>query len=196
MNACNIIATGESLKGFPLHRLNKHQPSNYSVNRAYRYVDCKYLVFYDFHGYNEFYDFGGQMITITQNQLHKEDPDIMHFWHEGRHGFNYTKGRVSSINNSGFMAINVAINMGFKRIYLLGYDMGWKYVPHFYDEPETYKPIFTYKDQKNFKVLCLPHFDGVVLPDGVEVINVVNPDYMSNLKRFPTITQNEYLKLI
>jgi hypothetical protein len=121
-----IMGGGSSLKPVLsdkklLSRLNKQVL--FGCNKAVDYFDCDYMVFFDPSFYDEYRKsidgFSGDGGIFAPTSLMANDDRITLI---NTIGQPYKNGVYSGIN-SGTLATSLAINMGFKDIYLLGIDL-------------------------------------------------------------------------
>lgn len=85
-------------------------------------------------------------------------------------------GVISSGGNSGYQAVNIAYQLGAKRILLLGYDMGGK---HWMKRPDQFEKHSPYNQWiYNFNMLA-----PVIASKGVEVINCSNVSALKCFKK-------------
>lgn len=104
---------------------------------------------------------------------------------ERRFGIGGDRTKVCWNNNSGAAAINLAVHLGAKRIYLVGFDMHSKQGRHFHNEYQMHKdPPY------ERHLLGFPQIKKDADALGVEIINC-NPD--SAITSFPTMTVQEAL---
>ena len=99
-----------------------------AVNDAYLLApDADLLWFCDqrWHGWHkarpEYLAFQGPRATLENFQIDEEG--LLHFRNDGLTGLCIEPDGVRTGSNSGYQALNLAVNMGAKRILLLGFDM-------------------------------------------------------------------------
>lgn len=99
------------------------------------------------------------------------------------------------------MAINVAIYLGFKKIYLLGFDHDWLatrgYSPHFYDESDDMNPAdmskFSYIEMIKISLRLFEIYDrlkAIAKRNGVDIFNLSHPSFLDTFpipKNLPNI---------
>jgi len=180
-----MIAGGPSLKGFDWNRLaNK---DCFAINRSYEVVpNAKFIYFADW----DFFDrhkagllaHTGQICTGYAANLCKrriEHPDVLEFKLTGADGLDKVSPGIRHGRNGGYASINAAYHLGYRRIYLLGYDMGRvEGQTHWHNGHPRIDPESIY-------VTMMKHYANFAQPlkdAGVEVFNL-NPD--SKLKVFP-----------
>lgn len=121
-----IVAGGASLKDFDFTRLNGKKVI--AINKAYKYVSQPDVLYWTD---GRFYTWYKDEIDVlkclkftvaTNNRSYTEDVTVIKNVNIESLDFNSSEGIYSS-NNSGFAAIVLAIKLGAKKIYLLGYDM-------------------------------------------------------------------------
>lgn len=148
------IASGPSLTAADCAKVEASGLYTIAVNyswRMARFADVIYA------GDPSFWDHQSGIINIPADKWTCLEPVAT------KHGINL-HGNFSSVGNSGARAIQFAIDSGFKRVILLGYDMSVKNGVHWYDDgskAEDYKNRFP-KWQRQFSQINLK---------GAEVIN-------------------------
>ena len=82
-------------------------------------------------------------------------------------GFSFEPNRIHYGDNSGFQAINLALQFGSEKIWLLGFDMHHNGKRHFFGD----HPAEIHKDSDYTHYIG--HFDTAarLLPEGIEIIN-------------------------
>jgi hypothetical protein len=131
---CFIIGGGPSLKGFDFSRLKGELVI--AVNRAWEHSSCAITFFLDeqFWGWTENGSLGKYaQENFLKHPSYKVTVNRNHFpYPEGINVVDYRRKAESSDTlregiycgcNSGFAALNLAVAMGAKEIYLLGFDM-------------------------------------------------------------------------
>jgi len=136
-------------------------------------------------------EFGGIVVACSP-RLHNSTCPWLHLMerHESKRGLSRTK--LSFCGNTGAMAINLALILGARRVFLLGFDMmlGKENKPNWHDlryeggREEVYRRFIK---QMQPIVTTLP----TVFP-GCEVINVTD---RSNLDLFPKVSLEEHFQL-
>lgn len=126
-------------------------------------------------------DFRGRKVTASR-QAHCKYEDVEFLEPVDVEGFESEWGKVSTGGNSGYVAIQIAVQLGFRQIVLLGYDFQPSSTgQHHWHEPHPSNAHPNYD-------LCLRRFDGMIRPLiklGVEVINCSS---RSALRCFPCRT--------
>jgi uncharacterized Rossmann fold enzyme len=121
-----IVAGGASLKGFDFSRLNGKKVI--AINKAYQYVSNPDVLYWTDGRFYNWYKNEIDMLKClkftvsTNNRSYTEDVTVVKNVNIESLDFNSSEGIFAS-NNSGFAAIVLAIKLGAKKIYLLGYDM-------------------------------------------------------------------------
>lgn len=133
----NIICTGNSLRGMDLNSIPGHK---IAVNFAYKYCDYDEMVCFDnpkHHGFPEDCHTLVEYGVGTGYELGSP------------HGIDRDPEKVIQINSSMIMAVNVAIHLGFKDIWVWGCDMEMVdgYV-HFYDTERADEKIRKHYDRR------------------------------------------------
>jgi len=176
-----VVGGGPSLKGFDWERLRDKYVI--VVCRAYQKVPwAKILYFTDkrfFEWYPDLISFKG--IKVSGGKT--EHPDIINYRFTGADGIELIKGRLRHGNNSGYAAINLAIQCGAKTIILLGFDMGGG---HWHQE----HPIPTRPHVYN---KMIPHFDSLAEQAKKLGVTILNASPESRLEAFPKITLEQAL---
>lgn len=132
---CFIIAGGPSLIGFDFERLRGHGRI-IAINRALEYIPWADIAFFmDWKLYKLYHEsipkkaewdrFKGRKVFL--NLMGRKLDDCYSVRSLGRTGcsFTHSKGLYHG-NNSGHGALNLAVALGCKPIYLLGYDCGFR----------------------------------------------------------------------
>lgn len=118
---CDIIAGGNSLRGFDFDQLTNFR---IVLNNVYKYIDYDLNVWYD-RPHNK----DKRVETIS---------DFGGIWFRKGRDIQRQYGVVSSCNSSLILAVNIAINLGYKEINIYGADFGAKDFLHWYDaEPAS-----------------------------------------------------------
>lgn len=133
---CDIIALGESLKGFDFSTLTNFR---IVLNNGYKYVPYDLNVWFDPppKGIKN-------LETLTTNGGRWEKSNNRGIQREGN--------LVSGSNSSLILAVNIAINLGYKEIDIYGADWGAKKYLHFYDEEPTPREVLK-RNNSNYKVI-------------------------------------------
>ena len=183
-----IVAGGPSLKGFNWSRLNGKDVI--AINRSYEVIpNAKYIYFADWDFFEKhkeaILNHGGQILTgYASNICRKriEHPDVTEYTLTGADGFETKPNSIRHGRNGGYAAINVAYHLGYKRIYLLGYDMGrngeethWHNGHPRIDPPSIYTTMLNHYDT----------MDKALKNVDIEIFNL-NPK--SKLKVFPFLS--------
>lgn len=111
-----------------------------------------------------------------------------------RRGISTRPGCVSWNGNSGGAAINLAVQLGVKKIYLLGYDMQADSEDKQHWHAHYIKNLNKKKDPKRLPfhrhIVCFQYIAKDAKKQGIEIINV-NPD--SAIQDFKRVSLNEVL---
>jgi hypothetical protein len=125
-DVCYVIASGPSLIGFDFDAL----PSGFRIgaNRSAWLAKCDALCTVDRNFHNkerERIASFGENAHVALSNTYAAIPDVSYWFHvQGLEGFALTP-RTLTGSNSGFAALNLAVQLGFKEIALLGFDMKW-----------------------------------------------------------------------
>jgi hypothetical protein len=124
-----LIGGGPSLQKFPFAQLKGRNVIG--CNDAFRlgHEVVKFCVFGDASWWNknkwELEKFQGGVVTCAPSLLHLQCDWLLQI-HRNRDGL-FTGGVVGWNHSTGAVAINLALSMGAGRVFLLGYDLGYKY---------------------------------------------------------------------
>ncbi len=99
-----------------------------------------------------------------------------------------------SYQSTAQMAINVAMYMGFKKIYLLGFDHDWLATrgvsPHFYEDNEKTQiselSVYSYTQMMEISLMLFRIYGKILSVSqkkGVEIINLSNPSFLDIFRR-------------
>jgi hypothetical protein len=131
-----IFATGPSLTQEDVDRCRGFK--TIAVNDAYRlapWADVLYFADYQWWNWHKdregFRSFPGVKVTIEQSAGLAPFDETMHALRNlnnvgGRDGLSLDPRGIKTGKNSGYQALNLAVLLGAKRIYLLGFDMKFK----------------------------------------------------------------------
>ena len=163
---CDIIAAGESLRGFDFDQLTSFR---IVLNNIYKYIPYDINVWFDnvnkllpkdelnkIHNLETLTCYGGRWIK-TNNR------DIVRGSNE-----------VSTCNSTLILAVNIAINLGYKEIDIYGADFGAVKYGHFYDQTPTPKTILE-RQNRNLKSIR-SMWDNLTFLDD-EIIKIKKPDH-------------------
>ncbi len=188
-----MIGGGPSLKHFPFSCLAGKNVIG--CNSAYHLGSgiVKYCVFGD-NGY--LHRNIREMVNFTQMKFVTCAPSLADFPSESfpnlfkmyreMEGCHTGGSTIGWNRNSGALAINLAVSLGSREIYLLGYDLSNEgQVSHWHDHDNTTTKEYSFEMfQRGFKSLQ----EG--LPEGTQVFNVT--DGSSRLQVFPRITFEQF----
>lgn len=119
-----IVGGGPSLIGFDFTRLDKYNVI--AINRAYEVLPrAQYTYFsdYRFWGWHQDGLLAHPSIKVTGSPINVNHPDVVQYKLTGYRGIDLRPGKLRSGNNSGYAAINLAVHLNARRIYLFGFDM-------------------------------------------------------------------------
>ena len=188
---CFILGGGPSLKDFDVDRLKEKRVV--AVNNSYSiapWADVCYFmdaIWYEWHKKELLKNYHGILITTAKQQ--KNNPNVM-FLERGpsRLGLAAEPHRLVRGTNAGYGAIGVAVHLGAKRIFLLGYDMRVVEGKHnWHEEHKRDVPTQVYKNQFMGGYLSLP------TPLEERKIEVFNATPGSLLDVFPKVDIEEIL---
>jgi hypothetical protein len=183
-----IVGGGPSLRGFDWNRLRGKKVI--AINKAFLYMPFADVLYWtDDQFYQWFSDgieaFHGLKVTCMRQRVGE---NIIRLHGCSGYGINIEPGYINSGNNSGYGALNLAIKLGAKKIYLLGYDL--------HSEPgsthwhDGYNNVHNHGIYTRLKWYFLNAIDDLKKMK-VEVFNA-NPD--SHLVCFPTCTLDSAIK--
>jgi hypothetical protein len=117
-----VIAGGPSLTKADAELARMHC-TIVGVNDAYRIVDCDYLYASDYEWWNFHADAVRNLpcVKVAGKQKDKTPPEFCEVW-DAEHGADLTRPVINYGKHSGFAALHLAILLGAKRVFLLGYD--------------------------------------------------------------------------
>lgn len=188
---CYVIASGPSLTGFDFSAL----PEGYRIgaNRSGWLAGCDALLTVDRNFHRKESErlerFGGEVhVALTDPYL------VLHgvtYWSYARNleGLALSPQTLTG-SNSGFAALNLAVQKGFKDIALLGFDFKWDAGrSHFH---EGYGQRFNVDRQLGRWARAFDFVPGQLQALGVSVTNFVGP-MGSRVKAFPTAPLSDLL---
>jgi hypothetical protein len=182
---CYVIASGPSLIGFDFDAL----PDGFRIgaNRSAWLAKCDALCTVD----RNFHVRERERIQMFGANAHVSLPDGegnrvpgATYWHHARNleGLAFSAQTLTG-SNSGFGALNLAVQLGFKDIALLGFDMKWDGTrSHFH---EGYGQKFSVDRQLENWARAFDEAARQLRGKGVTVTNFVGP-MGSRVKPFPT----------
>lgn len=171
--AVYIIGGGPSLRGFDWEQLRGRKVI--AINRAFEvapWADVLYWTDADFYRWykRDIDSFRGMKVTCRPAKIPSEN--ILLLCGVRDYGLDLRPSYICDGNNSGYGALNLAVKLGAKRIYLLGYDLhSTQDATHWHNgynrrhNHTIYKRLFKYFDS------AVPVLNKL----GVEVWNA-NPD--------------------
>lgn len=184
-----IVAGGPSLQDFDFSKLKDKKVI--AVNKAFLFIpDCDVIYWTDSRFYNwykkEIDAMSCLKYTPSPHPINLAD-DVTLLRNAGGRTIDLTTDKITAGNNSGFGALNLALKMGAKKIYLLGFDMGYKGgKTHFHDgypvtsiRESIYKGMLKYFEDNESLIKS--------------VAKVYNTNRSSNLKCFDFCTIEEAL---
>lgn len=184
-----IVAGGPSLQDFNFSRLSGKKVI--AVNKAFMFIpDCDVLYWTDSRFYNwykkEIDAMSCLKYTPSPHPINLAD-DVTLLRNAGGRIIDLSSERITAGNNSGFGALSLALKMGATKIYLLGFDMGYKgSKTHFHDgypingvRESVYRNMIKYFEDNEALIKS--------------VAKVYNTNRASNLKCFDFCTIDEAL---
>lgn len=188
---CYVIAGGPSLIGFDFDALP--EGPRIGANRSAWLANCDMLVTVDrnFHRHEaeRIASFGSNaFVALPDQQL--PIPGVS-YWNYARcmEGLSFAPHTLAG-SNSGFAAFNLAVQMGFTDIALLGFDMKWDGKrSHFH---EGYNQNRHVDRMLETWAAAFDTAAGQLRDTGISVTNFIGPQG-SRIKRFPTAPLAELL---
>lgn len=189
---CFIVAGGPSLKGFDWSLLDGKFVI--AINRSYEVLPNAQIIYFTdddwwkTHKEKLLQHAGAKYKGSLPNKFIKH-PQVKEYTLSGPHHLDMTPGHLRHGHNSTYAAVNLAVQLGFKKIYLLGVDMKWgqkgnKATSHWHDGHRRTDPESVYKKMME----CFATMATPLKTHKVEVINL-NPD--SGLTVFPKQSPKE-----
>lgn len=127
---CAILGGGPSLTGEQVDAVRGSGWRTIAINDTYRlapWADIHYFCDLRFWGWHhdkpEFRSFPGLRVTLENREVCERHPQIKSVDNGGRLGLSLDPGVIRNGANSGYQCINLAVQLGVKRIVLLGIDM-------------------------------------------------------------------------
>lgn len=182
-----IVGGGASLKDFDWSRLISRRVI--AINRAYEVVPFAEVVYFSdlrFWTWNQdaLLRHTGRKITSAVKIKKKRIESVKI---TGLTGIDTNEGCIRQGNNSGYGAINLAIHLNAKRIFLLGFDMKFSGGQcHWHD---GYPVLNTEKMLRQM----IHYFDTMVEPLASLDVQVINLNLESSLTCFPKVSPEEFL---
>lgn len=188
---CYVIGSGPSLIGFDFDALPVGP--RIGANRSAWLAKCDMLCTVDrnFHvkEAERIKAFGpnAHVATALENGLHPETT----YWHYGRtiEGLALAPSTLAG-SNSGFAAFNLAVQLGFTEIALLGFDFKWDGGRSHFHEGYGQRPHI--ERQLMGWALAFKNAARQTRERGIRVTNFVGP-MGSNLKAYPSVPLSELL---
>jgi hypothetical protein len=192
---CFVVGGGPSLNGFDFTRLNGFD--TIAVNKAVEYIpNPTYFITTDYsyftkaslpigrikqktqhtyfvanmtHDYMSYQD--GSVVDTRRNFVYKDLYQYTSVIESTRTtGFGTTISEFANGNNSGHCGIQLAILLGYKKIYLLGFDLNTKGQTHFH---QAYRDIDQTSFKNNVKEYAVTLDDALLEYKGsLEIINL------------------------
>lgn len=187
-DACYIVAGGPSLKDFDWTLLDNKFVI--AINNSYQVLPNAQIVYFTDdlwwkeHKEKVLNHTGIKCKGSLLNRFIKH-PKVKEYLLTGPNHLESTPGSLRHGHNSTYAAINLSVQLGFKKIYLLGVDMKWgtpkdKNTSHWHKDHKRKDPESVYKKMME----CYATIVEPLKKLGVQVINV-NPN--SALNVFPKI---------
>lgn len=187
MSHVYIVAGGPSLKNFDWSLLEGKEVI--AVNRAFEVLPNAQTIyfsdlrFWHWH-HSELLSHSGQKYTCAKRVEHAS---VEKFRFTGMRGMDVNYGGLRSGNNSGYAAINLAYHLGYKTVYLLGFDM------KFSGDDSHWHNGYPARSQERIYSKMIDCFDTLVGPLKEVGVVVYNINQDSRIKCFPMMTIKEAL---
>lgn len=189
---CFIVAGGPSLKGFDWTLLDGK--FTIAINRSYEVLPNANIIYFTDNDFWKVHEKGllahkGKKIKGSLPNRVIKHPEVKEYILTGPNGLDLTPGKLQHGHNSSYAAINLATQLGFKKIYLLGVDMKWgkpkdRSTSHWHSGHKRTDPETVYRKMADcYKTIVEP-----LKKQGVQVINL-NPK--SGLDVFPKLSPQE-----
>jgi hypothetical protein len=180
---CYVIASGPSLLGFNFDALP--EGVRIGANRSAWLAKCDILITVDrnFHRQESERIAGfGSNAYVAVNGVHAMLPKVNYWHHISGPGLSFAPGTLTG-SNSGFAALNLAVQLGFTDIALLGFDFKWLDTrSHFHEGYGQRGHV-----QRNLQVWsqAFNHVPAQIADKGITVTNFTGPSG-SLVTAFPT----------
>lgn len=196
-----IVGGGPSLEHFNWKLLDDGTRFVVGINTAYQVLKNAQVIYftdddwYNLHKKQGFLDHPAVKIkgSLNPNRL-ANDKAIKQMHLQGDRGLDMTPNRLRHGRNSPYAAINMLVQWGFKKIYLMGLDM-----QHGRKDPKSKSKKKTHwhgghrriDNENGYKTFMRNYQElpKLVEPHKVEIINL---NFRSKLKCFPTETYEEH----
>lgn len=181
-----IIGGGPSLKHFDWSRLEGKKVI--AINRAFEVLPNADVLYWTDSRFYKWYrkeinKFPG--LKITCRSFHDKPSDVVLLKANNAIKMDIRPGFISHGNNSGYGAINLAVKLGAKKIYLLGYDMKSN------TNDSHWHSGYSSKHNHNIYIKMMKHFDSV--PEQLKKLNITcfNANIKSELTTFRKCTVDD-----
>ena len=135
----------------------------------------------------------GYWVKGSYDSSFDEHPQVRVLKFTGQRGLELDPSGLRHGSNSGYQAINLAVNLGAKRIVLLGYDMKVNgHRTHWHNEQRQDASVFA----GTIRDTMLPHFHTLIDPLKVLGVEVINATPDSALTCFPMMMLEEALRTV
>lgn len=189
-----LVGGGPSLINFEYWtQLNRH-PNIIAINRAYKKIPAAdYIYFSDYRFFDWFKTdlafINHSAVKITCAKVDHRDVVRYRFSTDGA-PLSFQKGVLKGGNCSGYAAINLAVQLGAKQIFLLGYDM-----QQIENRSNWHNDYPTRADADTYKQMITSFYK---LPEVLHdlKIEIVNVNSQSALTMFPAISLAEFVEKI
>lgn len=193
-NECYVVGGGPSLKNFDWSKLQGK--FTIAINCAYKVLpDANILYFTDDDFWNNHRDemkkHGGRLVqgTTTIKPKRTKRDGVEQYLLTGATGLEMEKGHLRHGHNSGYAATNLAIQLGFKRIYLLGIDgevIEHKHAGTITEEANWHTDHKRTFNRRTIKVIFKgwDDFHEHIKPLNIEVFNCSPTQRLNNLPYF------------
>lgn len=167
MADCFIVAGGSSLLEFDWGYLDDKR-NVFAINRSYEkctkadnlfWVDER---FWSVHEKGLTEHNAPNKITARRHPMRIDYPDwVTQYNFSGQKGYDEKDGFIRTGNNSGYACLSLAIQQGFREIFLLGYDMKFESQSHWHDGHTDVRGNKLVNLEETLTDKMLPFFDGL-----------------------------------
>ena len=186
-----IIGGGPSLSNFNWNLLK--DKNIIAINKAGEYLPFAQILYFSdlsFYINNKPLIRKFKNLIYTIKQLNDEDSKkVISLKVTGLNGLELQNGSLRHGNNSGYAAINLAVQLGANEIILMGYDMSHDSTKSHFHEGYTYCKA----DPNIYKKKFIDNFFTLVDPLKKMGIKIYNTSINSALTCFPIVSINNFL---
>lgn len=188
---CVIVAGGPSSKEVDLNECKGHRVI--VINNSWRLAPWADVLFAAdgnwWKHYPEALSFQGLKVTVERNVAEELGLKLVYL-KPGEYSISMLMGRLGVGGNSGFLALNLAVQFGVRKIVLVGFDMTTDYGTHWHgDHPKGLA------NPREFTMIKWRKLLDAAYPRLSELgIEVINTSKASKLTAFPKMGLSEALQ--